>query len=94
MNEIPQEGSRSEPDLTLDAVQDTELPVINLSAFLKLSGLVASGGEAKYLIQDSEVRVNGEIETRRRKKLLASDRVAIGDEELGVGQVLREINGG
>lgn len=46
---------------------------IDLQDFLKLSGVVETGGEAKFRIQGGEVRVNGELETRRRKKLRRGD---------------------
>ena len=44
-----------------------------LDQFLKLTDVVSSGGQAKYLIQNGGVQVNGEIETRRRRKLVAGD---------------------
>ena len=50
---------------------------INLSQFLKLMNQVSTGGQAKILIQGGEVSVNGEIETRRGRKLVAGDRVSI-----------------
>jgi len=51
---------------------------IKLDSFLKAVNLVSSGGEAKLLITDGEVRVNGEVEQRRGRKLYPGDRVAIG----------------
>ena len=48
-----------------------------LDQFLKLTGIVDSGGQAKILIQSGEVLVNGEVETRRRRKLIHSDVVQI-----------------
>jgi ribosome-associated protein len=58
-------------------VSDTEQPksaaTIRLDDFLKLTGLVATGGEAKVRIQSGEVTLNGEIETRRRKQLVLGD---------------------
>jgi len=59
-------------------------PFIRLDKFLKLVGLVKSGGEAKYLIQHGEVSVNGQVETRRSRKLHAGDIVAFGDYEITV----------
>jgi ribosome-associated protein len=59
------------PDSTTD---DT----IDLQDFLKLAGLVGTGGEAKFRIQNGEVKLNGEPETRRRKKLRRGDTVEIG----------------
>ena len=52
---------------------------IALDALLKATGLVASGGNAKMLIANGDVRVNGETETRRGRKLREGDRVAVGD---------------
>jgi ribosome-associated protein len=46
---------------------------IKLDQFLKWAGLVGSGVDAKYLIQDGLVEVNGEVETRRGKKLYPGD---------------------
>ena len=46
---------------------------------------MGSGGEAKVLIQAGEVLVNGEVETRRGRKLVAGDVVEVGDERLEVG---------
>ena len=46
---------------------------IKLGQALKLSGLVSSGVEAKEVIQEGLVKVNGEIDTRRGKKLVAVD---------------------
>jgi ribosome-associated protein len=42
---------------------------------------VGSGGEAKVLIQGGEVRVNGEVETRRGRKLQRGDVVEVGEDE-------------
>lgn len=50
----------------------TQSPV-ELYKVLKFENLAASGGEAKYLIADGLVRVNGEIETRKRKKIYPGD---------------------
>ena len=46
---------------------------IDLTTLLKLLNLVNSGGEAKIRIAHEEVLYNGEVETRRRKKLRAGD---------------------
>lgn len=59
-------------------------PVIALEQFLKREAVVASGGEAKHLIQGGEVSVNGEVETRRKRKLHPGDRVSLGGQELTV----------
>ena len=62
-----------------------EEPTITLGQALKASDLVGSGGEAKVLIQAGEVLVNGEVETRRGRKLASGDVVEVGDERLEVG---------
>lgn len=54
---------------------DTEF--IKLDSFLKAESLASSGGEAKLLIMEGMVRVNGKIETRRGRKLYPGDRVEI-----------------
>lgn len=48
---------------------------IKLDQFLKVVGAVPTGGSAKMLIQAGQVKVNGELETRRGRKLVAGDRV-------------------
>ena len=52
---------------------------IDLDQFLKTCG-VATGGQAKRLIQGGEVLVNDEVETRRRRKLRVGDEVTLFDE--------------
>ncbi len=46
---------------------------IKLGQALKAAGLVGSGVEAKLAIQDGQVRVNGQVEVQRGKKLVAGD---------------------
>ena len=57
---------------------------IKLDQFLKWQGIVQTGGEAKIRIKQGEVIVNGEIETRRGKKLRTGDRVSIGGNNYDV----------
>lgn len=52
---------------------------IKLDSALKLSGLVMTGGHAKMVIQNGEVKVNGEICTMRGKKLHKGDTAEFGD---------------
>ncbi len=61
-------------------MSEQDQTTIDLDQFLKLTGLVATGGEAKLMIQGGEVMVNGEVETRRRKKLRAGDEVIFDGE--------------
>jgi len=55
---------------------------IKLDALLKFASLVNSGGEAKMLIQDGQISVNGEVCTMRGKKIRSGDRVTFGDKEI------------
>lgn len=58
---------------------------IKLDALLKFASMVGSGGEAKMLIQDGQVTVNGEVCTMRGKKIRPGDKVAIiGESEVEV----------
>ncbi len=50
---------------------------IKLEALLKYAGLAETGGEAKLLIQDGQVSVNGEVCTMRGKKLRGGDTVSL-----------------
>lgn len=54
---------------------------INLDQFLKWANIVMSGGEAKYLIQEGKVEVNGEIELKRGKTLKDGDIVSLTEED-------------
>ncbi len=46
---------------------------VELNKILKFEGIVGSGGEAKTVIGDGQVKVNGEVETRKRKKIISGD---------------------
>ena len=55
-------------------------PTIKLDQFLKLTGAVETGGQAKLLIQGGDVQVNNEVETRRGRKLKPGDVVVLDGE--------------
>ena len=55
---------------------------IKLDALLKFASLVGSGGEAKQLIQDGEVLVNGEVCTMRGKKIRPGDEVELDGQKV------------
>jgi ribosome-associated protein len=57
---------------------------IRLGQLLKLAGLVDSGGEAKELLAEGAVSVNGEPEERRGRQLRSGDVVQVGDEQIRV----------
>lgn len=55
---------------------------IELYKILKIENMAASGGEAKYLISEGLVRVNGEVETRKRRKTVPGDIVEYNGEQI------------
>ena len=57
---------------------------IKLGQALKLAGLVGSGVEAKMLIQDGLVKVNGEVDERRGRKLYSGDVFELDENEVKV----------
>lgn len=57
-----------------------ETEFIRLDALLKFAGVAGTGGEAKLMIQNGEVTVNGEVCTMRGKKLRPGDRVVLGGQ--------------
>lgn len=57
---------------------------IELYRLLKFEGMTSSGGEAKTVIAEGLVRVNGELETRKRRKILAGDIVEYAGDRIEV----------
>ncbi|MGN7860258.1 RNA-binding S4 domain-containing protein [Microbacterium sp. 22303] len=57
---------------------------IRLGQFLKFAGLIDSGGDAKGAILDGYVRVNGEVERRRGRQLVAGDLVTLDERTVRV----------
>jgi len=57
---------------------------VELYKLLKFESMVSSGGEAKYVIADGLVLVNGEVETRKRKKILSGDIIEFGNEKIRI----------
>lgn len=55
---------------------------VELYKLLKFESMVSSGGEAKFVISEGQVLVNGEVETRKRKKLVAGDVVEFQKESV------------
>ncbi|MCA9057190.1 MAG: RNA-binding S4 domain-containing protein [Planctomycetaceae bacterium] len=70
---MPEGDATSQPEKSVETIP--------LDQFLKLANVVQSGGEAKMLIRSEAVRVNGETETRRGRKLRHGDRVEVNGEE-------------
>jgi ribosome-associated protein len=57
---------------------------IELYKILKFENMVVSGGEAKYVISEGQVKVNGKVETRKRKKIFSGDIVEFGENKIRV----------
>jgi ribosome-associated protein len=57
---------------------------IELKNLIKLLGWVDTGGEAKIRIDNQEIKLNGEIETQRRKKIRSGDIVMFGSNQAHV----------
>jgi ribosome-associated protein len=53
---------------------------VELYKILKFEGMVGSGGQAKQVIADGQVRVNGKVETRKRKKIVSGDTIEFEQE--------------
>lgn len=53
---------------------------VELYKILKFEGMVGSGGQAKQVIADGQVLVNGKVETRKRKKIVTGDTIEFEQE--------------
>ena len=76
-----EEAGRLIRDVAMREVEIHTEPV-ELFKILKFEGLVSSGGEAKRVIDAGEVRVNGEVETRRRRQIRSGDTIEFAGETL------------
>ena len=64
-------------------VEITSEPV-ELYKILKFEGMASSGGEAKQVIADGLVLVNGEVETRKRKKIVSGDVIEFSSDKITI----------
>lgn len=64
----------------MKAIEVSKEPV-ELFKILKFEGIAASGGEAKALIADGQVLVNGQVETRKRKQIVSGDIIEFAGEK-------------
>ncbi|MBP8640907.1 MAG: RNA-binding S4 domain-containing protein [Oscillospiraceae bacterium] len=69
---------------SIPEIIDITTEFIRLDALLKFAAAVESGGEAKLLIQDAQVKVNGEICIQRGKKIREGDTVSVNGEDFVV----------
>jgi ribosome-associated protein len=81
-----------ETDHKMREIEISEEP-IELYKILKFENMVASGGEAKYVISEGQVLVNGKIEIRKRKKIFSGDVVEFGKNKLRI-KIKRELKRG
>ncbi|MGB3761226.1 MAG: RNA-binding S4 domain-containing protein [Rivularia sp. (in: cyanobacteria)] len=61
--------------------------MIKLDQFLKLLGIASTGGQAKHMIVDGAVKVNGTLEIRRGRKLVTGDKVTVENQTFEVGDL-------
>lgn len=73
----------TEQMMTRQIVRINKVPV-ELYKILKFENIAASGGEAKFMIAEGHVKVNGVIETRKRKKIVPGDFIQINDLVLDI----------
>ena len=57
---------------------------IKLDQLLKFAGIAENGADAKFIIMEENVSVNGEVETRRGRKIVKGDIVQVGEEIINV----------
>lgn len=57
---------------------------VELYKILKFEGLAASGGEAKSVIAAGQVRLNGKVETQKRKKIVSGDEIEFNQQRLKI----------
>jgi ribosome-associated protein len=65
-------------------ITELESEFTELYKILKFEGLAHSGGFAKQVIADGQVRVNGKVETRKRKKIVAGDTIKFDGQSIDV----------
>ncbi len=65
-------------------IAELEEEFVELYKILKFEGLVDSGGMAKQIIADGQVIVNGLVETRKRKKISAGDKIEFSGQSIDV----------
>lgn len=61
---------------------------IQLDQLLKWAGIIESGGQIKYFLDNESISVNGKIVTEKRKKIIAGDVVEVKD--IGIWQIVKD----
>jgi len=68
---------------------ELEEEYIELFKLLKVTGVAESGAQAKMLIEEEQVKRNGEVELRKRAKIVAGEVIEVGDEKIEVESALK-----
>eukprot|EP00548_Thalassiothrix_antarctica_P013009 CAMPEP_0194174270 /NCGR_PEP_ID=MMETSP0154-20130528/8500_1 /TAXON_ID=1049557 /ORGANISM="Thalassiothrix antarctica, Strain L6-D1" /LENGTH=167 /DNA_ID=CAMNT_0038887641 /DNA_START=52 /DNA_END=555 /DNA_ORIENTATION=- len=89
LNRLNEAAPRSLSLYASEAPNASPTPLCELQTFLKLCDLTQSGGEAKVAIQSGKCNLNGQVETRRAKKLFEGDVVAYKGSTLYVLEEVR-----
>lgn len=73
----------------LNNMRDVDITTepVELYKILKFEGMASSGGEAKLVIEQGQVLVNGKVETRKRKKIVAGDIIEFGSEKIRIQRI-------
>lgn len=82
-NEKIDTGKLEKKQFEIKQVEISKEPV-ELYKILKFEGMVPSGGEAKLVIAEGLVRVNGTTETQKRKKIVAGDQIEFNGEKISI----------
>jgi ribosome-associated protein len=82
-------GGGPEPQHAPEQIPPRVVPIredsIRLGQFLKLADMIDAGSDAKPLLADGLVEVNGEVDVRRGRQLVKGDVVTLGDQSAQVG---------
>ena len=81
---IPTHSRKQVADMSIEETPEESPEPLRLDHFLKTMGMSETGGQAKLRIQNGEVKVNGAVETRRRRKLQPADVVELGGKKFVV----------
>ena len=68
---------------------ELEEEYIELFKLLKVTGVAESGAQAKMLIEEEQVKRNGEVELRKRAKIVLGERIEVGDEVIEIERTLK-----
>jgi ribosome-associated protein len=78
-------SEEEQPEVIWPQVVPVREDVIRLGQFLKLADMIDNGSDAKPLLAEGLVQVNGEVETRRGRQLVKGDVVTVDDRSAQVG---------